>query len=330
MRKILGLTIPGILAAGLAVGAPPTVPELLPRVPAQARAVVAVDAATLRSHPAVQSWLLDHASWGDTDAEAADFLAEAGLDPLRDVTAMVVAMSPGGAHGAAVALFAGRFDPAALAAALTRRGASPITLGGVPGFRLPEKNGGDTSAVLAQPSPELLIVGGEAAVLASLSDTMEGSPLVAAAVKDGQIDPRAPFWAVATLPAGARQKAADAAARIQGNSDQPIREVVIASGAVQSVAVQAFLDDSLRLSGVAVADTEENADLLRDAAKGALAAARLHSQDRAPELVSVLRDVQVRSIGKEVTVASVVPVALLEKLLAAHAAENSCGPSSHS
>jgi len=320
MRKIVTLALFGTLTACIALAAPLTVPQLLPRVPERAQVVVALDAATLRSHPTVQSWLLNHASWGHADTEAARFLAEAGLDPLRDVTAMVVAIAPGEPRSEPVAFFAGHFDATALAAALSKRGAMPVTLGSVPGFRLPEKGDGEFAAVLAQPSPELIVIGGEAMVLDSLAAKELRNPLIDSAVSTGQVDPRAPFWAVATIPAKARQKAADAAARIHEDSEEPIRQVVMASGAVQRVAVQAFLDDSLRLSGVAVADTAENAELLQDAAKGALAVIRLHSQDRAPELVGVLRDVKVRATGTQVTVAGVVPVALIEKLLEEHAA----------
>jgi hypothetical protein len=80
---------------------------------------------------------------------------------------------------------------------------------------------------------------------------------------------------------------------------------------------------------VAVADTAENAELLRDAAKGVLAAVRLQSQDRTPELVSVLREVQVRATGTQVTLSSVIPVALLEKLIATRKVSHQSDTSSH-
>ncbi|MBZ5587060.1 MAG: hypothetical protein LAO05_00675 [Acidobacteriia bacterium] len=329
MKKTLFPALFGVLAAGMALAAPPTVPELLRLVPAQARVVVAVDAAALRSHPAVQSWLMDHANWGNADTEAARFLADAGLDPLRDVTAMVVAVVSEGSKGNPIAFFAGRYDPAALSAALTKRGASPVVLGNISGLRLPEDDHAGAPAVFAQPSPELVVVGSEAAVTESLSATGAKNQLIETAVTSGQVDPRAPFWVVANLPSEARRNVSDAVERTQGSSEEPMRQVIMASGAVQRVAIQAFLDDSLRLSGVAVADTEENADLLRDAAKGVLAAARLQSQDRAPELVNVLRDVQVRAIGTQVTLASVIPVTLLEKLIAAHKVDRQGAASDH-
>ena len=71
MKKTLVPALFGTLTAGMVLAAPPTVPELLTFVPAQAQVIVAVDATALRSHPAVQSWLMDHASLGNADTEAA-------------------------------------------------------------------------------------------------------------------------------------------------------------------------------------------------------------------------------------------------------------------
>jgi hypothetical protein len=143
-------------------------------------------------------------------------------------------------------------------------------------------------------------------------------PLVEGEIAADHIDPRAPFWVVAVVPAEARQKAGEVSEKVHGEGSDTVRSVVFASGAVQRFAGQAFLDDSLRFSGVAVADTSENAELLRDAVKGAIAAARLHAQGHAPELVSVLRDIVVRVSGTDVSVSGAVPLTLLEKLAAEH------------
>ena len=88
-----------------------------------------------------------------------------------------------------------------------------------------------------------------------------------------------------------------------------------ASSVISRVTLQASLGDELAVSGAAVADTAENAELLRDAVKGAIAAVRLEAQNRAPELVGVLRDVKVSVDGAVVRGAGSVPVALVEKLV---------------
>ena len=117
----------------------------------------------------------------------------------------------------------------------------------------------------------------------------------------------------------AHRRAGAAAERAHGEGAETVRGVVLASGSVRRVVGQAYLGRfRSRFSGAAVADTAENAELLRDAVKGALAAARLHFQDSAPELVDVLRGVDVHLDGPVVTAKGAIPVALLEKLAAEH------------
>ncbi len=309
------------LGATLEPAAPPTVGELLNLVPEGAQTVVAVDSAALRSHPKVQAWLLQQHSWTGAGQEIQQFLADAGLDPLRDVDGVVVALLGETHPTRGLVLCAGRYDPAALGAALVKRGATAFTLGKVAAYRLPDSgHRGHADGVLAIPSSELMIAGEEASVAAALVPPHAVIPLVANEIASGHIDVRAPFWVVATVPAQARAKAQEAEGHMEGEGTEPMRGIVLASGAVERIAMQAFLDDSLKVSAVAVADTVENAQLIRDAVKGALAAARLAAQQKKPELVNVLRDVEVGVSGNEVSVAATIPLALLEKLAAEHKA----------
>jgi hypothetical protein len=319
MKRALVLSLVGAVAATAAAAAPPSIGDLLRSVPENARAVVAVDSAALRGVPTVQEWLLHHQAWTGADQDLRQFLADAALDPIRDVDAMLVAVVPDADRTGGVALFAGHYDPGALAAALLKRGATALALDGVQAFRLNPSGGHpDQPVVLAQPSPDLVVVGEEPAVRAALAAPHAVPPLVQTELAAGHIDLRAPFWMVADVPAAVREHAAEAAEHAHGAEDEPVRGIVLASGTVQRVAAEAFLDDVLRLSGVATADTPENAELLRDAAKGVLAAARLHAQQASPELVDVLREVQVRLSGNEVSVAGAVPLPLLQRLIADH------------
>jgi hypothetical protein len=319
MKRLLPVLLLVALAAPFVAAAPPTIGELLHSVPGGAQAVIAVDSAALRSHPKVQEWLLRQQAWTGADEDLRQFLTDAGLDPVRDVDAMVVTVLREGGETSAVALFSGRYDPASLTAALVKRGAQPFALAGRQAYRLPSSgHHSGATAVLVQPSPELVIVGEESAVQAAVAPPHVVAPLVKNEISAGHIDLRAPFWVVAVIPAEARQKASEASEHVHAEGSEPVRSFVVASGTVQRVAMQAFLDESLRFSGVAVADTPENAELLRDAVKGAIAAARLHAQGQAPELVSVLRDVEVRVAGTDVSVSGAVPLALLEKLAAEH------------
>jgi hypothetical protein len=137
---------------------------------------------------------------------------------------------------------------------------------------------------------------------------------VGTAVAAGQIDLRAPFWLVALVPDEMRQGAGKAATEVQGEHADTVRSVLAAGGTVQRVAMQARLDRELTLTGVATTDTAENAELVRDAVKGALAAARLKLGDQEPELVEVLRDCKVQVRDSEVSGQIAIPLPLIERL----------------
>jgi len=314
---------PGFLAAALlalaatALAAPPSTEELLPYVPENAQSVVAVDVASLRGHPWVQDWLIEHQSaWSGVDDDAKRFLAEAGLDPLRDVDAMVFAAVPDPGPGHGVALFAGRYDTASLGAALAKRGGQALTVAGVSAFLFTSEAG--HAALIALASPELVIAGDEQTVRPVLVARRCSSSLAQREVAAGHVDARAPFWMVVSIPEKMRQHAAHVVEARQNEEAEAMRGVMQASRAVQRVAMQANLSDRLELKAWALADTAESAELLRDAAKGALAAMRLQAQDRMPELVDVLRDVEVRVKAAEVTINGTVPLSLLEKLAKSH------------
>ncbi len=318
MNRLLVATLLVGLAAPAALAAPPTAAELLRLVPATASAVVAIDSAALRAHPAVHDWLVRQHPLTGTDGDARRFLEDAGLDPLRDVNVIVVAAVPEADHTTGIALFAGRYDTGALGAALVKRGGQAFALAGAPAYRLPSEHESGRPVVVALPSPGLVVVGDEATVALALAPPHAVAPLAADEIAAGRLDVRNPFWMVATVPAQAHQRAGAAAERAHGNGAEALRGFAFASGTVRRVVAQATLDDTLRFSATAVADTRENAELLRDTVKGALAAARLHFQDSAPELVDVLRAVDVRLAGPAVTARGAIPVALLEKLATEH------------
>lgn len=315
MRTITRLALILVLAAAPALAAPSTPTDLLRWVPTDAQVVMAVDAAALRAHPLVQGWIVEHqAGWTGLDTEMQRFLRDAGLDPLRDVDLVVVAASAQGSGGHTLALFAGRYDLASLGAALVGRGALMEVANGIPLYLGKDEHG---RGAVALPSAELLIAGDEEALRTALAGPATGRTLVSGAVAAGHIDLRAPFWLVAAVPEEIRRGAGKASPRLSGEPADTVRSVLAAAGTIQRVAMQARLDQELILSGVAVAATAESAELLRDAVKGALAAARLHLRESQPELVEVLRDAEVTVRQTEVGGRIVFPLTLIEKLVAA-------------
>lgn len=313
MKTLLRLSIALTLLASPALAVPPTTSDLLRYVPADANVVMAVDAAVLRTHPLISGWILDHeAGWTGIDSDLHRFLRDAGLDPLRDVDLMVVSTNARESNSSTLALLGGRFDPTSLGAAIVARGGHAETVGGVPFYLT--KEDGKPGVALALPSAELVMAGDETGVRAALTARVTGPTLVGTAVAAGQVDLRAPFWLVALVPDELRQGAGKISTEVRGEHADMIRSMLAAGGTVQRVALQARLDQELTLSGVATTDTAENAELVRDAVKGALAAARLELQDKEPGLVEVLRDTQVRARDNEVNGQMVIPLPLIDKL----------------
>ncbi|MCU0291078.1 MAG: hypothetical protein MUF10_03685, partial [Thermoanaerobaculaceae bacterium] len=155
MKALLRTAIVLTLVAAPLLAAPPTVNDLLRYVPADAQVVMAVDAAALRAHPLIQAWILDHqAGWTGVDSDLQRFLSDAGLDPLHDVDLMVVTATTTAGDDHALALFAGRYDPASLGAAVVARGGRTETVNGVPLYLA--AGGKADDAALALPSADLV------------------------------------------------------------------------------------------------------------------------------------------------------------------------------
>jgi len=311
MRSVKALAVILPLMAVPALAASPTPQELLRWAPPGAQVVVAIDAAALRSHPLVQSWLLEHqAPWSGADAEAQQFLRDAGLDPLRDVDSMLVAVVPQAGHDRGLAAFGGRYDPASLGAALLKRGAGAATVAGAPVYKLSRAKEAQGASPYLFANTDVVLVGDEASLAAVLEHPAGVNALVDGELAAGRLDLRAPFWMVAAIPAELHDRPGPG----EPARGPELQALMAAAHTVQQVTLQAFLTDELALTWRAVADTAENAELLRDTVKGALAALRLHAQEQAPELVEVLRAVKVTCDGTEVKGTGVVPLALLEKL----------------
>jgi hypothetical protein len=306
----LSVLLTAALASPVAAATVPA--DLAGLLPPDVQVVVAVDAAALRSNPTVQRWLLEQqAPWSGVPADAAAFLRDAGVDPVQDIDALVLGFAPSEGREQVLALVGGRFDPASLGAALLARGATAVPLGPATAYQPPERpTQGARPATLILPLATTILAGTEEAVAAAAHRQPAPIPLLTAAVAAGRVDLSAHFWVVADVPERP-QSAAELTQAAEGARE--MGEVLLASRTVRRATMQATLDEALHLKGLAEADTAENAELLRDAIKGALAAMRLEAQERAPELVDVLRDVRVGLDGTVVSVVGAVPIALIER-----------------
>lgn len=311
MRSII-CTAAILVLAGVPAVASPAANELLAYVPAQAQTVMAVDGAALRAHPTVQEYLNRQAGkWvGTPGDEARQFLSEAGLDLSRDVDTVIMALVAAGHHPQGVMLIGGSFSPDRIAAAVTARGAVATFIGGHPVYRLPQADKlDDEGPVFAVLSTELAVLGDVRSVTDLLAPRARASGIVEAEVAAGRLDTRAHFWLVTAIPA-----AAWGASSPWTDSGGSMAGVERAAGAVSRFGLSGSLTGKMRLRGWALTDSAENADLLRDAARGAVAALRLQAAGSNPELVNMLRDMDIRTRDTVLHMTIDVPFELWENL----------------
>jgi hypothetical protein len=302
------------LAAATVLGAPPTPSELAARTPVDAQVVVGMDTAALRAHPLVQSWLRAHQqSWANVDSDGREFLREAGLDPVRDVDAMVLSVRERTPSPRWLVFFAGRYDPVSLAAALAKRGAEGVRDGDTTVYRIHAENGrGDAVLHLSQ---DVVTIGDSQSVHDSLAGRFKGSSLLGEEVAARHVDTGSEFWMVAVIPDAARTAASGTAGTNGDRERESTPGVILASTAVKRITAQANISENLVFRVWAVIDTAENAGLIRDTVKGALAAMRLRAQDRSPQLVDALRRIDVSVEGSEVETSGSLPLSAVEDVL---------------
>ncbi len=285
--------------------------DLLSLVPADAAAVAVVRLSELRESP-LAARLFSGADHMTVDGDGARFLAEAQLDPKKDVDTVVVAGSPSSGHhnSPTIALFEGRFDPDRLAAAAEKRGATRKSTAAGTYFLLPEKHGhGDEQqAAAAFVSPSLVIVGAESAVAQALEDRQHGGTGFVSGTGLGRqlrrVDRDSSVWAlvdVARYPSVARRSA-----HVHGSDEAAGEPAMAIMGAMKSVtllAVQAKAHgDAVELSATGLASDAETRQLLEDSLRGLMAMWRLAVQDKSPELVSMLRKFTVSSDNESVSI----------------------------
>ncbi len=248
------------------------------------------------------------------DDDAARFLEETGLTPREDIDTILLAMSPRtGSRESGLVLFEGRFDLARISKALVSREATLRTSPSGDYYVLRER-GGEPGAV-ALVNRGLIVCGHEEAVTAALARRESGGD---GGLTSGQgigrylsrVDRDASAWAlvdVARFPASAR--------RDDAGPGDPSQAVFSAMKSVSFVALQATVkSDGLEIEATGLTTDAENRDLLADALRGVLAMWRLAVQEKAPEMVSIIRRFQIDSDSDGVSIRGTLPSSFLESL----------------
>ena len=280
--------------------------DALSLVPADAVTVGVVRLSDMRSSP-LSGALFQQTDKITADGDAAKFLADAGLQPSKDVDLLVVSTSPksGNLSKEADVLIAaeGRFNVDRLTAALIARGA--------------KKNGAylliahadeDAKAAIAFPNSGLALAGTENAVIEALASYAKGGSNFATSSGIGRdlarIDPHATAWAIVDVPRAARLTGGPQIT----SKNQSAQALNSALKNVSTVAMWATdTGDSVKLGAIGLSTDTETLGLLEDTLRGALSAMRLAIQDKQPDLVSVLRRFSVSRSNDSISISGSVP-----------------------
>ena len=273
--------------------------DALSLVPNDAVSVGVVRLAELRTSP-LSSTFFEHADRVGGSGDSDKFLRDAGLEPSKDIDLVMVATSPRTALGneADILVVAeGRFNAQRLTAALIERGAVKKD-----GYLLtPEHDRGDASdrGAVAFPATGLVIAGTEQAVIEALAARKAGGTTFTNASALGhdlaRIDPDASAFAIVDIVR---------AQRLTNGPKGPKRDHGFATALknLNTVGVWATdTGDAVRLGAFGMGSDAETLQLVEDTVRGALATMRLAVQEKAPEMVSVLRKFSVTRTDDSVT-----------------------------
>ncbi len=331
MKRFAVLSSAAVLVLATAIALPIAArggDDALALVPADASSVGMIHVADLRSSPLAARVFSDTDKL-TVDGDAAHFLSEARLNPKEDVDTVVAAGSPkgtGGSGGWGLVLFEGRFDPAALSAAIAARGATRKSTPAGDYFLLPDKST-DAShhgqGAIAFASNHLVIAGNEPSVVAALAQRASGGTAFRSGAglgrHLGRIDSGASAWAlvdVSRLPQrDAAVRHAEVHAQSHENGADAATALLSSMKSVSLLALQATAKgDALKLNATGLVSDDETAGLMEDALRGVLAAWRLAAQEKSPETVSVLRKFTVSRDKSSVSIGGTLPGATVRAL----------------
>jgi hypothetical protein len=317
--RVLPVVLLASVLAAPAVRAAKKGDDLLALVPADAASVAVVHLDQLRSSP-LSAKLFADADHMTCDGEAAQFLAQANLDPKRDVDTVVIANEPGqGRDSLVLALFVGRFEPQLLASAAESRGAERRTSPAGDYELLPEKSENPRRGAVAFVDAHLVIAGTEPAVLDALAARRSGGTAFLSGGLGRQLSRvhrDAAAWALVDVnryPA-LQRKAQNVHVHGEGEGEQ-VAAIVSAMKSVTLFAIDATpRSDGLELAATGLVADAETRGLLEDSLRGLLAMWRLAVQDKSPEMVAALRKFQIASDDAGVTIHGTIPASVLRSM----------------
>ncbi len=283
-------------------------------VPGDSVAVGVVKLSELRTSP-LSGRIFNEADKMTCDGDGAKFLAEAGLDPAKDIDTVTFAFRPNqdNSDGDALVVAEGRFDATRITAALVKNGAKEISTPTGKYFLFEEKSGEEHESgkvAISFVEQGYAVMGTEDAVKMALNAVSRGGSGFMTSTLGTQlsrIDASASAWMIADVERMARFA--------DGNGGTPKTENIFAAVKKMTYVTMWTTDtgDAIRFGGTALSDDAETRELVEDTIRGALSAARLAAQEKDPELVELLRKVEVKRDGEGVSVEATIPGDLLER-----------------
>jgi hypothetical protein len=290
--------------------------DALSLVPANAVTVGMVKLSDMRTSP-LSGVLFQNTDKFSADGDAAKFIAEAGLDPSKDVDTLVVATVPRtnlGTEADVLVMAEGRFNVDRLTKALIARGAVQKQ-----GYLLaPDADHEhEGPGAVAFVSGSLAVAGSERAVITALAARNSGGTgfpgSAAIGTQLSRIDPNATAWALIDVTRVQRLTGAPHVPAREGNN----QALAAAIKTLSTVALWATdTGDSLKVAGFGVSSDSETLELLEDTIRGALSAMRLAVRDKSPELVPVLRRFDVSRTADTIKVSGSIPAAMIKDMVA--------------
>ncbi len=281
-------------------------------IPSDAATIGVVRLADIRNSPLLGR-IIAETDKVSGDADAMKFMRDAGLKPTKDVDVMIVSSSGSEPDAKVLVAFDGRFDAARLASAAEGRGAVKRSFAGA-SYYVPSGKDGEKGAV-AFLSNRLILAGDIASVKTALTlAANKGSNTLRPEIarEMARIDRNASAFAIIDL----RRTGASFNQEKSSKSDRNDPRVMAAAAMKGVSLVSLWTRDTgtdLTMSGRAIANDNDIAQSLEDILRGMLAGWRMAIQEKAPELVSVLRKFEIDRAGNEVTFSGTLPGEMLKK-----------------
>lgn len=246
-------------------------------VPNDAVSVGVVKLAELRTSPLAGALFQQTASVS-MDADAQQFLTDAGLQPSKDVDVVVFSTSPRSTLGteADVLIAAdGRFNVERLGSALVTRGAVKKSSPNGAYYMLPEsaRHGDSKNGAIAFPDSHLALIGTESAVLEALASRATGGTSFFTASGLGRdlvrVDAKATAWVLIDVTRAQRLVGAPK----MKSDTAPGMAIGAALKSVSTVALWATdTGDAIKLGAFGLSRDTETLELLEDTIRGGLSA----------------------------------------------------------